>query len=124
MNNLRVLIIDDEEELVSTLIERLSYRGITASGALNGQDGIALLARETFDVVVLDLKLPGISGLEVLRQLQVKHPEVKVIIITGHGSTSANDEDIPPGAYDYLPKPVDINVLIAKMNEAVRSNHE
>ena len=124
MRNIKVLIIDDEEELVTTLVERLEYRNIDAVGALTGQEGLNLAGERTFDLVLLDLKLPGMSGLEVLRQLKREQPGVKVLLITGHGATSDDDEVVPEGAFDFLPKPIDISTLISRMHEALASDKQ
>lgn len=121
MAEFRVLFIDDEEELVSTIVERLGYRGIHAAYVLNGRDGLQKMRDETFDVVVLDLKLPGMSGLEVLRAIKNNHPGVPVLLITGHGSIADQDVEKPEDAFDYLAKPIDLDDLIRKMKEAIRS---
>lgn len=119
MSDMRVLFIDDEEELVSTLVERLSYRGIEAAYAIDGYDGLAKMRDGDFQIVVLDLKLPGLGGGEVLKRLRAEYPEVPVLLITGHGSPVTDVESRPEGAYDYLIKPVNLDDLIAKMREAL-----
>jgi DNA-binding NtrC family response regulator len=121
MAEFRALFIDDEEELVSTIIERLGYRGIEAAYVLTGQDGLKKMQEETYDVVVLDLKLPGMSGLEVLRTISKNHPGVPVLLITGHGSVANQEMEKPPEAFDYLAKPIDLENLIQKMKEAIAS---
>lgn len=119
MSNFRALLIDDEEELVTTLVERLSYRGIEAEYSLDGSDALEKMREGNFQVVILDLKLPGMGGLEVLKRLNTDYPEIPVLLITGHGSPEGEVDPKPDGAYDYLVKPVDIEILIAKMQEAV-----
>lgn len=119
MSEFRVLLVDDEEELVSTLVERLDYRGIFAVYALNGQEALQKMREEHFEVVVLDLKLPGMDGLEVLRLINQEHPEVPVLLITGHGSLADEIDQKPEGAFDYLAKPINLDDLIAKMKEAI-----
>ena len=94
MSEFRVLFVDDEEELVSTLVERLQYRDIEAVYELTGASAIERMRRESFDVVVVDLKLPGISGSETMRVINKEHPGIPVMIITGHGS-SAEMQDMP-----------------------------
>lgn len=121
MNTLRVLLVDDEEELVSTLVERLGYRGISAQYALTGPDALLLLQAEEFDVVVLDLKMPGMSGLDVLTSIKNINPALPVVLITGHGSPD-DSLAVPDGAFDYLPKPVNLDKLIEKIKEAVTSS--
>jgi len=121
MAELRALLIDDEEELVTTLVERLDYRGVAAEYALTGPDAIQKLKAATYDVVVLDLKLPGMSGLEVLRIIKHDYPKLPVLLITGHGAPIDGSETIPDGAFDFLPKPVSLDKLLQKIREAVAS---
>ena len=117
MSELKVLLVDDEEELVSTLVERLEFRQINSEYVLSGAAAIQRMRDAKFDVVVLDLKLPGISGIETMRVIKKEHPEVPVILITGHGSPLSSD-DVPKGAFDYLPKPIDLDTLVQKIKEA------
>lgn len=119
MAGLKALLIDDEEELVSTLVERLGYRGITAEFALDGYEALHKLREGKFDVVVLDLKMPGMDGVEILRRINTTYSGLPVLLITGHGSMANGTDEKPEGAYDYLMKPVDLETLIAKMQEAV-----
>ena len=121
MPKFRALLIDDEEELVTALVERMGYRGIEAEYALRGPDGLEKMRQTTFDVVVLDLKLPGMSGIEVLEVIKAEHPKVPVLMITGHGSVSEHPEERPADVFDYLAKPIALNKLIEKMQEAVDS---
>jgi DNA-binding response OmpR family regulator len=118
MNPLRVLLVDDEEELVFTLAERLKIRGLETEAVTNGAAAIARLAERAFDVVLLDVKMPGMSGLEALKQIRAKSPQVKIILITGHGSSEDTDSGLQLGAFDYIMKPIDINILVKKMREA------
>jgi DNA-binding NtrC family response regulator len=121
MSEFRALLIDDEEELVVTLVERLGYRGIEAEYSLDGYDALSKMRSGDFQVVVLDLKLPGLGGLEVLGRLEKDYPDVPVLLITGHGSPEGEEQPKPEGAFDYLVKPVNLDDLIAKMREAVAS---
>ncbi len=118
------LLIDDEEELVSTLQERLEFRGIEAEFYTNGHDAIARARERDFDVVILDLKMPGMSGLEAFSILKADHPNVPIIFITGHGKPSEEQIDVPTGAFDYLPKPVSLEILIQRMQDAVEASNE
>ena len=117
MSNLRVLLVDDEEELVSALVERLGYRGIEAEYALNGPRAIEKLQEGSFDVVVLDFKLPGMSGVEVQHILEKEHPDLPVVLITGHGAPPDQDRDKRGEQQDFLEKPVALNVLLQKIKE-------
>jgi len=121
MHKFRALLVDDEEELVSTLVERLGYRGIKADYALNGADALRKMCDGSFDVVVLDLKMPGMSGFELMEILKAKYPDVPVLLITGHGSPTDELDEIPEEAYDYLAKPINLEDLIIKLREAVKS---
>ena len=116
---LRVLLVDDENEMVTTLAERLTLRAIDADCAFSGKDAVTLLKEKMYDIVVLDMKMPGMSGLETMEQIQKIQPETEIIFLTGHGSLDDCEASKKGGAYSYLLKPVDIDVLIEKMREAV-----
>ena len=119
MDNFHVLLVDDEEELVLTLIERLAYRGITADYATSGDKAIEKFGNSSYDIVVIDLKLPGMSGEELLRYVKKSHPHLPVLMITGHGSGHDGTFSKPDGVYDLLPKPIDISELIKIMRKAI-----
>ena len=112
MEALRILIVDDEEELVSALTERLNLRGFVASGATRGDEALNILETKEFDVVLLDLKMPGLGGLEVIRRIKNARPSLEVILLTGHGSMKSIEEGMALGAFDYLMKPVKIENLV------------
>jgi DNA-binding response OmpR family regulator len=119
MNDLKVLLVDDESEFVSTLAERLYLRGFHATTAHDGEDAIRTVLEEKLDLIVLDIKMPGLSGIEVLKEIKKIEPQLPIILLTGHGSTKEGMEGMKYGAYDYLMKPVDINELIQKIQEAI-----
>lgn len=121
MAEYRVLLVDDEEEFVSALSERLELRGIEVDSALNGEDALAIMVEKTFEVVILDVMMPGLGGLEVLKQIKSAHPNTQVILLTGHGATKEGIEGMRLGAFDYLIKPVDIEEMLEKMKEAART---
>ncbi|MBW1981254.1 MAG: response regulator [Deltaproteobacteria bacterium] len=121
MRDYRVLLVDDEEEFVSTLSERLGLRGITADTALDGEEALAKMSEQTYDVVILDLLMPGLGGLEVLKRVKMLSPQTEVILLTGHGATREGIEGMRLGAFDYLMKPLDIEELLEKMEEAVKA---
>ncbi len=108
----RVLIVDDEGELVSALVERLNLRGFQAAGVTTGVEALAYLADTSVDVVVLDVKMPGLGGLEVIRRIKEQRANLQVILLTGHGSAQDADRGMELGAYDYLMKPVKIDELV------------
>jgi len=117
---MRVLLVDDEEQLVSTLAERLSLRGIQASWVTSGVAALELVETETFDLAILDVKIPKISGLELKKRLQALHPGMKFIFLTGHGSEDDFKIGVAEAGEDfYLVKPVKIESLLEKMNEAM-----
>jgi len=121
---LQVLIVDDEEELVSALRERLELRGFRASGVASGTAALEYLAENSCDVVLLDVKMPGLGGLEVLEIIKQEHPHIAVLMLTGHGSKRDADEGMQLGAYDYLVKPVRIGVLSQMLRDAVEDRTE
>jgi len=115
---MRVLLIDDEEELVSTLAERLSFRGIDADWTTSGKDALEKLATTSYDIAVLDIKMPRIGGIELKRMISRQYPHMKFIFMTGHGS----EEDFRTGSEEagaeyYLVKPVDIEELTQKLKQ-------
>ncbi len=115
---MRVLLVDDEEELVSALAERLSYRGIEADWSSACEHALELAADRTYDVAVLDVKMPNLSGIELKKRLEKLQPEMRYIFLTGHGS----EEDFRAGSAEasrYLVKPLDIDTLIEAMRQAV-----
>lgn len=115
-----VLLVDDEAEFVQTLSERLDLRGIACRVALDGEAGLGMIAERVPDVVVLDMFMPGLKGLEVLRLIRERHPRVQVILLTGQGATKDGMDGMKLGAFDYMIKPLSIDDLTAKIAEAVR----
>jgi two-component system OmpR family response regulator len=114
----RVLIVDDEGELVSALEARLTLRGFQASGVTTGVEALERVATGAYDVVLLDVKMPGLGGLEVIRTIKTEHPNVQVVLLTGHGSARDADEGMRLGAFDYLMKPVTIGDLVRILHAA------
>lgn len=115
---MRVLLVDDEEELVSTLAERLNMRGIDADWATKVDDAISRVETSPYDIAVLDIKLPKMSGLQLKKKLEAIRPQMKFIFMTGHGS----EADFRTGTAEageafYLVKPVGIELLVGKMRE-------
>jgi len=116
----KILLVDDEKEFVHTLSERLEAREMDAAVAYDGEDALSFVRSEAPEVMVLDLKMPGIDGLEVLRQVKNEYPAVEVIILTGHGSELERERADELGAFAYLQKPVDIELLATTMRQAYR----
>lgn len=107
----RVLVVDDEVDFATALVTRLSRRGFVAEAAFSGQEALTRLSPSTYDVVILDLKMPGMDGLEVLREIRRRDEAVRVVVLTGHGTVSAGIEGMQVGAADFLQKPIDFDVL-------------
>ena len=118
MASLRVLFVDDEEEFATIVAERLRSRGITVDTANNGPDGIVRAGQHAYDAVVLDLAMPGMDGMETMRQMLEHDPRLQIIILTGQGSVAAGVDAIKRGATDFLEKPADIDTLVGKLSEA------
>ena len=121
MKNLKILLVDDEEEFVTTLAERLELRGLQARAALNGEAALQMIEADTPEIVILDVLMPGLGGLEVLRRIKAQHPKIPVILLTGRGSEKEGIKGMELGAFDYLMKPLNIDELIKKMQEAIES---
>ena len=122
---MRVLLVDDEEELVTTLAERLSLRGMNVDWATSGEGALQLVRSNPYDIAVLDVKIPKISGIKLKSELKKVSPKMKFIFVTGHGS----EDDFRAGTAEagagyYLVKPVNIDVLIQKMNDVLRNEGE
>ncbi len=115
---MKILLVDDEAELVSALAERLSLRGLEAAYATSGDAAVDMVRAAPFDLAVLDVKMPGLSGLDLKKKLQRIRPGMRFIFLTGHGS----EEDFRAGsaeAASYLVKPVRIEELLRAINEAM-----
>lgn len=112
MKKPRILIVDDEFELVSALEERLNLRGFKARGVTTGVDALAFLEESRCDVVLLDVKMPGLGGLELMEKIKEDYPRLEVVLLTGHGSAQDAESGMSLGAFDYLQKPVKITELV------------
>ena len=122
MDKLRALLVDDEEELVSTLGERLELRGIDTQIATDGARALEIIKTNPPQVVVLDVMMPGMGGIQILEQMKLLNIRIPVLLLTGYGSKNKGLEGVELGAFDYLMKPMKIDELIAKMHEAVGSS--
>lgn len=114
----KFLLVDDERDFVQTLAERLETRGLEAATAFTGEAAMAIVAADKPAVVVLDQKLPGMDGLEILRRIKLLGYSPEVIMLTGHGSEQNKQRALALGAFAYLHKPVDINKLVQILKEA------
>lgn len=115
---IRLLLVDDEDGFRMTIAKRLERRGFAQIQASCGEECLAILDREPVDVVVLDVKMPGISGIETLKVIKQKHDKIQVILLTGNVAVSDGIQGIKAGAYDYLTKPVEIDHLVNKVRQA------
>lgn len=118
MSELRVLIVDDEDDFRETIVKRLINRKMYAEGAENGFKALEILDQKDFDVVVLDIKMPGIDGIETLKRIKAKKPEVEVIMLTGHVSVEFGITGMRLGAFDYVMKPAPMPELLDKIRQA------
>ena len=123
---MRALFVDDEVEFLELMHKRLTRRGMDVVTAPDGQTALNLLdqamqAGQTFEIVVMDVRMPGMDGLETLRHMKEKAPKIPVILLTGHACMGVAVQGLDLGAYDYMLKPVAISELIIKMEEAARS---
>lgn len=114
----KVLLVDDEKEFVQTLSERLQMRDLTTAVVYNGEEALSYLTEEEPEVMILDLRMPGIDGVEVLRRVKKEHPQVEVIILTGHGTEKDAILTRELGAFAYLEKPVEIDKLAQTVKAA------
>jgi len=124
MEKIKILLVDDEKEFVETLSERIRMREHDSDVALNGEQALKKMDDDLPDVVVLDLKMPGMDGMEVLRRIRKAYPKVQVIMLTGHGSEKDEEEARKLGAFEYLQKPVEIDTLMKKVKKAYKSKFE
>ncbi len=120
MKNINLLMVDDEKGFLDTIIKRLKKREVNVSGVYGGKDALAFLGdNSSIDAVVLDVKMPEMDGVETLIEIKRQFPLVEVIMLTGHATVETAIEGMRLGAFDYLMKPCDIDVLVSKVQEAV-----
>jgi DNA-binding response OmpR family regulator len=117
---MKVILVDDEQKFVNMLAKRLAMRGIQADAVFTGNDAIKKISNTSYDAAVLDIKMPGISGIQLKRKLINLDPGLKIIFVTGHGVASKSEANLIEKDI-YLSKPLDIEILIKKLNEIARS---
>jgi len=115
----RILVIDDERSIRNTLKEILQYEKYDVDIAEDGTKGLELLSKSEYDIILCDIKMPGMDGIEVLANIQVSHPDIPVVMISGHGNIDTAVESIKKGAYDYIEKPLDLNRLLITIRNAM-----
>ena len=118
MDTTHLLLVDDEDSFRLPLSKRLAKRGFVVEQAADGSQCLAMLGEKRIDVVVLDVKMPGMSGIDVLQNIKREHPDIEVILLTGHATTASGVEGIKSGAFDYLTKPVELDQLVNKIGQA------
>jgi len=119
MMNFHLLLVDDEERFLTTTQTIMNKRGIDVSIATNGLEALKVLEEKRIDVVVLDIKMPGMDGIEVLKKIKKKYPLLEIILLTGHGTVETAVEGLKMGAFEYLLKPCSIETLLQKVEEAL-----
>jgi DNA-binding NtrC family response regulator len=125
--NFRILVVDDEIDFLETVVNRLKKRKLDAKGVTSGEEAIAILKEELFDVIILDIKMPGgMDGIEALREIKKIQPLTEVLLLTGHASVETSIEGMKVGAFDYLLKPIKFEELLHKMAAAFekKSTHD
>jgi len=122
--DIKILIVDDEVAFANTLAQRLQIRGIKVGIAYDGEQALSKLKKEELDVVVLDLKMPGMDGMEVLQEIKRVYPNIQVIMLTGHGTDKDEEQAKKLGGFDFLNKPVDIDTLEQKIKAAFKEKIE
>lgn len=115
-----VLLVDDEEQFLKVLSQRLEGRGIKVDTSTSGEDALKRVEGKDFDAIILDLAMPGMSGLETLKRIRSENPDIQIIMLTGHSSVEKGVEAIKAGAVDFLEKPADLNKIMEKISEAKR----
>jgi DNA-binding NtrC family response regulator len=119
MGDLRLLLVDDEVEFLAPMATRLARRRISCSVAQSGEQALNVLKKERFDCAVVDVKMPGMDGLELLRRMRRDYPDTAVILLTGHASVELGVQGIELGAFEYLMKPVELDELLDTIRRAV-----
>jgi DNA-binding NtrC family response regulator len=120
MQNPNILVVDDEGDFLETLMNRLKKRHIGTIGCASGEEAVRLVKAHPFDVVILDIKMPGgMDGIETLREIKRIRPAAEVILLTGHASLETSVEGMKQGAYDYLLKPIRLEDLLEKLAQAL-----
>ena len=120
MSEFNVLLVDDEVEFLETLVKRLKKRNLNPLGVTSGEEALRVLGETPVDVVVLDVKMPGMDGIDALRAIKSAYPLVEVIMLTGHANLEVAVAGMELGAFDYLMKPMDIDELLYKLQDAYK----
>ncbi len=117
---IKVLLVDDEKAFIQTLAERLELRDFSVQTAFDGEEALSKIKEEDFDVVVLDVIMPGKNGIETLKEIKSLKPLINVIMLTGHATVETAIDGMKTGAFDYLMKPTDTSDLVGKIKKAYK----
>jgi DNA-binding NtrC family response regulator len=115
---IKVLLVDDEKDFLTTLEERMTIRGMAVRATTSAREALKILKVESFDVMVLDLMMPEMDGIDLLKTVKIKQPELQIILLTGHGTIEKGMEAMRLGAADFIEKPADIEILLEKIRKA------
>ncbi|MCJ7602805.1 MAG: response regulator [Desulfobulbaceae bacterium] len=118
MKDFKVLIVDDEKDFLEMTIKRMQKKNIRCEGAESGEEAIEKIKKGKFDVVLLDVKMPGMDGVETLREIKLINPLIEVVMLTGHASVESGIDGMKLGAFDYLMKPIELDLLLEKLEDA------
>jgi DNA-binding NtrC family response regulator len=118
MEKFRLMVVDDEVDFLETIVKRLQARGIDVTGVESGYQALEVLDQRSPDVIILDVKMPGMDGIETLRQIKKKKPLTEVIMLTGHASVESGIQGMQLGAFDYVMKPIALDELLEKVRQA------
>lgn len=124
MDYFSILVVDDEVEFLEILTKRLQKRNIDTVGVTSAEEALKMMDKRLFDVVLLDIKLPGLDGIETLREMKRRAPLTEVILLTGHASVESSIEGMKLGAFDYLLKPAKFEDLMVKIAEAFEKKNQ
>jgi DNA-binding response OmpR family regulator len=118
MEKFKVMIVDDEVDFLETIVKRLKARNIDVNGVESGYQALEVLDHRNPDVIILDVKMPGMDGIETLREIKKKKPLTEVIMLTGHASVESGIQGMQLGAFDYVMKPIALDELLEKIRQA------
>jgi two-component system OmpR family response regulator len=118
MEKFKIMVVDDEVDFLETIVKRLQARGIEVTGVESGYQALEVLDQRSPDVIILDVKMPGMDGIETLRKIKKKKPLTEVIMLTGHASVESGIQGMQLGAFDYVMKPIALDELLEKVRQA------
>jgi DNA-binding NtrC family response regulator len=119
-----ILLVDDEREFIEVLAQRFELQGFHVEAVCSGQEALDLLTHKSYDAIILDLSMPGMDGMETLKEIKTHRPNMQIIILTGHGTMEAGIEAMKLGASDFIEKPVGFDVLVNKVTIAQNKRQE